>query len=258
MHVVAIYGWKEVTPELVQALAKVLDITPYEARQRMIGGGPAVVACQADPQLARDLALNLSWAGISSRVVDASMVCGKGCQLIVRRFEFGASSLSIEAGDGESLTIPYEGIRLLLPAMDISGHAETKMVTERKLSLGKTLLSGGVPMTKKVSHEEEVRSEERRKLLYLFAGDMRPVVFRQDEMIYDGLGPAMKPSRELNFAVLVSELRGRAMNAFWDERLLTRLGQIKMLGPAQNAGNILNLCAAILSACLLHTGEEGS
>lgn len=251
MHVVAVCRWKEETADLLPSLAKALGITAYEARQRMIGGGPAVVACLADPYQTRDLAVNLSKAGISNRVVDASTVCDKGCQFIVRRFVLGASSLRIEAGDGGSLTIPYEDIRLLLPAMDISGQAETKTVTERKLSLGKTLLSGGIPMTTKVSHQEEVRSEERRKLLFLFAGDRRPVVFSQDGMAYDGLGPAMKPSRELNFAFLLSELRGRAANAIWDERLLTRLGQIKLLGPAQNAGKTLDLSTAVLAACLL-------
>lgn len=142
--------------------------------------------------------------------------------------------------------------------MDIIGQAETKTVTERKLSLGKTLLSGGIPMTTKVSHQEEVRSEERRKLLYLFARDERPVVFSQDGMAYDGLGPAMKPSRELNFAFLLSELRDRGVNSSWDERLLTRLGQIKLLGPAQNAGKTLDLCAAVLAACLLPQGRDRS
>ncbi|HYQ47482.1 MAG TPA: hypothetical protein VEP69_00325 [Thermodesulfovibrionales bacterium] len=256
MHVVAVCVWKQETADLLPSLAKALGVTLYEARQRMIGGAPAVVACLADRQQARDLVINLRRAGISSCLVDASAVCGKVCSFIVRRFELGMSSLYIEAGDGESLSIPYEEIRLFLPAMDISGHAEKKMVTERKLSLGKTLLSGGIPMTKKVSHEEEAQSEERRKLLYIFGGGMRPAVFGQDGMTYDGFGPEMKPSRELNFAALLGKLRERAAHAMLDERLLTRLGQIKLLGPAQNAANGLDLAAAVLAACLLSTGED--
>ena len=52
MFVVAIYGWREETPEMVQALAGALGIIVFEARQRLIGGGPSVVASFADLQQA--------------------------------------------------------------------------------------------------------------------------------------------------------------------------------------------------------------
>ncbi len=256
MHVVAVCGWKDESPDRLQALAASLVITLYEARQRIIGGGPAVVASFADPQQAGDLAARLENAGISFRVIDSSAVCGAGCSFMVRSFEIGQSSLCVSAADGSSRVIPYEEIGLLLPALSIQGHTETRTVTERKLSLGKTLLSGGIPMTKKVSHQEEVRSEERSRLLYLYAGDLRRIVFSQDGMTYETLGPLMKPSREMNFATLVNELQSRAGNAVWDDRLLTRVGQIKLLGPAQHSADNLDLAAEVLAACLLKTGKD--
>ena len=62
-------------------------------------------------------------------------------------------------------------------------------------------------MTKKVERHETVRTEEREKVLFLYAGNRPTVLFRQNAMTYDGLGAAMKPSRELNFAFLTAELR---------------------------------------------------
>jgi len=59
MHVVVIFGWKEETPELVRSLADALGVTVFEARQRIIGGGPAVVA--SFPIRDRPGILNLSW-----------------------------------------------------------------------------------------------------------------------------------------------------------------------------------------------------
>ncbi|HEX2770140.1 MAG TPA: hypothetical protein VHN12_12750 [Geobacteraceae bacterium] len=195
MHVVAICSWKEETAELIQALATALGITVYEARPRMIGGGPAVVASFADPELALALTKKLNQSGIATLVVDATAVRSSAGHFIVRRFELNEWSMSIETSDGQQAEIPYAEIDQLLPATSIVGYFETKTVTERKLSIGKTILSGGIPMTKKLEHQEEVTTEERRKVLYLYASMRSPVVFSQNGMTYDGLRARISAAR---------------------------------------------------------------
>ena len=37
MHLVVIHRWPEVTAELAQALAAALEVTAYDARQRLVG-----------------------------------------------------------------------------------------------------------------------------------------------------------------------------------------------------------------------------
>jgi hypothetical protein len=74
MHVVAICNWKEDSAELVQALAGALGITVYEARPRMFGNGPAVVASFADQQAALELAGKLNKSGIATLIFDATAV----------------------------------------------------------------------------------------------------------------------------------------------------------------------------------------
>ena len=137
---------------------------------------------------------------------------------------------------------------MLLPATGIVEYPETKTVTERKFSLGKTILSGGIPMSKKVKHQEKVATEERRKVLYLYTGRrQQPVVFSQDGMIYDGLGAAMQLSRELNYTYVISELRRLSPGAAYDDRLLKRVGQVRLLGPALDPETNLDLAAEILA-----------
>jgi hypothetical protein len=247
MHVVAIDGWKEESNELAQAVADALGIMPYEARQRMVGGGPAVVASFADMQQALVLERKLSQRGIATLVVDVSDVRGRGGHCNVRRFVLGGWSLSVDMGDGQGTEILYEDIEIILPCTSIIERSETKTVTERKISIGKTLLSGGIPMMKKVERKEEVKTEEREKVLFLYAGNRPPVVFRQNAMAYDGLGTAMKMSREMNFTYLMSELRRLASGAVYDERLLNRAGQVRLLGPALNPESFLYLAVEILS-----------
>jgi hypothetical protein len=250
MHVVAIYNWKEESVELVQALAGALGITVYEARQRMFGVEPAVVASFADQQPALELAGKLNRSGIATLIFDATAVRGSAGYFIVRRFEFKKWSMSIESSDGQRIEIPYDEIDLLLPCTNIVGVSEQKTVTERKLSIGKTILSGGIPMTTKVERQEAVTSEERTKALYLYAGKRSPVIFSQIGMTFDGLGEAMKLSRELNFAHLTNELRRLCPGAVYDDRLVSQMGQIRLLGPGLNSEKNLNLAVEVLALSL--------
>jgi hypothetical protein len=214
VHVVVIHGWKAETTELVQAISGILGILVSEVRQRIIGGGPAVMASFADPQQARALSEKLNQNGIATMVVDAA--------------EIG----------------------LLLAATSIVAYSETKKVTERKFSLGKTILAGGIPMSKKVEHQQRVTIEERGKVLYLYAGDWPLIVFSQDGMIYDGLGAAMKLTRELNFTYVINELRRLCPGAIYDDRLLKRVGQVRLLGPALSPETHLDLAVEILARSL--------
>jgi hypothetical protein len=250
MHVVVIHRWRDETAELTQSLAAALGITVYEARQRLIGGGPSVVASFADPNQARALAAKLNQGGLATLVVDAAPVRSGTGHFVVRRFEMGEKSLRIEAVDGRSAEVPYAEIELILAGTRIGEQTELKTITERKFSLGGTILTGGLPVSKKVSRQEEVTTEERTRFLYLYAGSRPQVVFRQSGMSYDGFGAAMKMSQELNFAFLTSELRRLSPHAIYDDRLLNRLGQVRLLGPAQNPENNLDLAAEILAQSL--------
>jgi hypothetical protein len=250
MHVVAIHGWQGEATELTRALAAALGLTIFETRQRMIGGGPAVVASFADPHQAGMLAAKLNDAGVATLVVDVAAVCAKAGHVIVHRFALQEEALQIEADDRQSAPVAYGEIELLLPGTCVSGRVETKTVTERRFNLGRTILSGGIPMTGKVERKEVVATEEREKVLYLYAGNRPPLVFNQNGMLYDGLGTAMKLTRELNFAWLTSELRRLAPRAVHDDRLLKRAEQIRLLGPVQGLDHNLDLAAEILARSL--------
>jgi hypothetical protein len=246
MHVVVIHGWKAETPELAQALSSALGITAFEARQRISGEGPAVVANFADPGQAQALAKRLNQGGLATLVVAAAEDRGKGGSFIVRRFELTETALRIEQADRQQAEIPYREIDLLLAASSIVEYSEKKTITGRKFSLGKTIMAGGIPMSKRVERQEEVTAEERGKVLYLFAGSRQPIVFIQDGMIYDGLGKAMQLTREQNFGYLIGELRRRCPKAVYDDRLRNRVGLVRLLGPALDPETNLDLAVEIL------------
>jgi hypothetical protein len=255
MFVVVIYGWREETPEMAQALAGALGIMVYEVRQRFIGGGPSVVASFADQQQARGLAEKVSRNGIKTLIVDATAVRLRSSFFIVRRFKFEDRVLKIEAHNGQQKTLPYAEMELFLTGTSIVGFSETKTTVEKKFSMGRTLLAGGIPMTKKVERQEEVFSEESEQVLYLYAHNRTTVVFSLNGVNYDGFGAEMKLSRKLNFSHLISQLRLHAPSTAFDDRLLNRSSLARLLGPAQGREASLDLAAEILAQCLLASSE---
>lgn len=256
MHVVAICNFNEGTAESVQALANALGITVDEARLRVFGNRPAVVASFAEQTPALELAGKLKQSGIATLVFDAAALKSNTGYFIVRRFVLKERSIAIEAGDGRMAEILFDEVELLLPCTSIVEVYGQKAVIERKLSIGKTILSGGIPMTTKVERLEGVKSEERGKVLYLYSAKLPPVVFSQAGMTFDGLGPAMKLSRELNFTYLTGELRRLCTKAVYDDLLLNRTGQTRLLGPGLNPETNLNIAVEVLARCLRLRGRE--
>ncbi|MGP8005341.1 MAG: hypothetical protein ACLPSL_16230 [Smithella sp.] len=142
-------------------------------------------------------------------------------------------------------------MRLILTGISVVGISETKTTVEKKFSMGKTLLAGGIPMTKKVVHQEKVSSEDSEEILYLYAHERPTAVLSLTGMNYDGFGAEMKLSRKLNFSHLISQLRLHAPGAAFDDRLLNRSNQVRLLGSAVGREASLDLAAEILARCVL-------
>ena len=250
MHIVAVHSWQKDEAEVAGIIAATLGILVYEARQRITGGGPAVLACLADPQQAAALADRLSLAGVPALLIAREEVRQQRQSFPVCRFGLEASALRIESAAGASAIIAYDTIELLLVATCNTRTQSTAMVTERKFSLGKTLLAGGVPMTKKVTHEETVSSDARDETLWLYARGRGPVIFDRSALNYEGFGSAMQVSRDLNFVHLRNELQRRAPQAGYDDRLLKRAGVIRLLGSSLSPEADLDLAFEILARTL--------
>ncbi len=251
MHLVAIHNWQTEEADVARTIAEVTGTLVFEARQKISAGGPAVLASFADSHQAETLANKLLNGGIPTVVIDTTVVRDRLQPFRVRRFVPGPQLLRVESFDGTFCDIDYTAIDLLLVATCSFGSAQTvTKETERKFSLGKTLLAGGVPMTKKVTKEKTVNSEERDATLRLYTSGGLQMVFNRAEMSYDGLGDAMQFTRDLNFTHLKNELRRLAPQAVYDDRLLKRASLVRLLGSTLNPETDLDLAFELLARSL--------
>ena len=250
MHVVVLHRGHEPTPEHVQSLAAALDATAFDARQRLICHGPVVVSTQADPQRAFALLRQLQQSGFHAFVVDVETALTKCPVFFVRSFKFEDDSIRVLDAGGRKGSISYNDIKLILPSLRTVSHAEFDTVAGRKFSVGKTLMTGGLTMTKKVKFQEMVSKEDREKILYLCGGKRARLICGQEKMEYEGFSDEMKPSREMNFSLFIAKIRQKCPAAVYDERLMKRTEQIKLLGSLLDPDSHIDLAADILATSL--------
>jgi hypothetical protein len=246
MNVLVIYNWPEITSTLAQSLATTLGVTAFDARQRLVCKSPIVVSIQADPRQAEILLKKLQQGGFNSFVVDVDDANTRRQVFDVHTFKFAEDSMALQESGNRKCSITYKDIKLALPASRIRTQAEVNTVTERKFSMGKTLMAGGLPMTKKVERQEMTTNEKREKVLYLCGTGWSRVICAQDMMRYECFGEQMNPTREMNFNLFVSEIRQRCPAAVYDDRLLKRAEQVKLLGPLLDPDSYIDLAVDIM------------
>ncbi len=248
MHVVAIHSLEDNKESMSEALAADLGVTAYEAvaRLRMSGSGPLTVAVFSEKDRAMGLLEKLQSTGFKAFVLTSGEIEMEGRALIVRRFSLGERELGVTTEKGDSISIPFQKIDLILRGTAIARDVATETVKNRSLSMGRAVLSGGMMITKTTKNVREVTTEERQGFVDIYAGNNPTLVFFENALVYDSLGSAMRPSRAANFTYLVAELRRRSPDAMYDDRLLRKSGQVALLGPSLNPEEHLIVATALL------------
>jgi len=81
--------------------------------------------------------------------------------------------------------------------------------------------------------------------VHLYADGLPCLLLREGELLYQGLGPLLQPTRTANWTTLLRELRRLAPAATVEERLTTTAGQSAILGTL-SPEHFLDVAAALL------------
>lgn len=252
MYVVSVYDVGEDKEHQAEALSSALGKTVLEARARLNapGSGPFVVGVFGNAEAADGLAAKLRGGGFRVAMLDEEDIARETGGSRVRRFDLGEKEMRVESSGGEGRAIGYSEIDLILRGTGIKSSTSTETTTERSFSLSRAVLSSGLSVTKTTKTVREVTTQEREGFFILYAGDERPLSFRENSLIYDSLGPARQPARSANFAFLLAELRRHCPSVRCDERLLTRPRQAALLGPSLDPEGQIAVATALLSKVL--------
>lgn len=251
MYLVVAHGWRKEDAEVAQSIAETLGSVAYEARQKIAGGGPAVLASFAAVQQAGVVAESLKRAGVPALVVDTREVRKRPEAFYARRFKLEAQALYLESFSGALRTVDYAQMMFLILSICPAGPNQAENIeTKRKFSLGKTLLAGGIPMTREVKIKKAATVSERDQTLWLYAAEEPPIILARSVLNFDGLGKAMQFTRDLNFNYLKSELRQLAPQAIFNDLLLNRARLVRVLGTSLDPDADLDLAVEIVMRSL--------
>ena len=212
VYIVAIDNLGEDREGIARALSEALEMTFYDAlvRVRVPGKGPLIVAAYKEKNTALERAEKLGAAGFRTLVLGHDEVETDEMRIIIRKFFFGDSELEVEARTGNTVRIEYALIDMIIRGTRIVQNTETETVKDRKFDVGRTILSGGL----------------------------------------DSLGPALQLTRAANFAFVLAELRRRCPRAVYDDRLVSKAGQSRLLGSMFEPERHLDIAVSLLSRSL--------
>lgn len=238
--------------QIARALAQALGCTPYDVRASVNapGGGPAVVSVHADPKAADATCALVRGAGLTAQVVAV-----RGIELLeARKFELDTSALAVESRDGVAARIPFTAIDLLLRGVRQIRRTQTETVSQKKVAIDRMILSGGLVNTRMQETTRTTTQTDSDEFVVVFAGTEAPWVLRERELVYQSLGPALQPSRAANFRFLAGELRARAAQAIWDDRLMRPASQSQMLGRTLPVEEHLEFLVGLVAASVRARG----
>lgn len=217
MYLVAVAELATDVEQEAPLLAQDLGLSAYEARLLLSGERPKVVLRTPDEERARALLARLRERRHGAIACDTQAIVATDA--MVKLGAFGLGDVALRAGGGEEL--PYADLLAILRAIRPQFTTSTKTVAETKVALGRAMLTGGLVATKRTTQEITKRVEEREQLVYLVRkSGATSWVVRGKTTSFEGLGEKMAPSLAENFLRLVAELRRRAPDAIYDERLL--------------------------------------
>ncbi|MEC4685797.1 MAG: hypothetical protein VST71_08725 [Nitrospirota bacterium] len=252
LNIVAIRNTPENKNNAAAILGEIIGTTLYEAgsRLRVAGKFPVIVAVYAEPASADETAAKLRSAGFETVVLDPEEIESDTSRFIVRSFFLDDMQLRVESREGESLVVDYSRIGIILRGTCIEQFTRTTIEKEKKLSLGRAVISGGLVMSKSTEKHHVDTLENREGFLNLYAGMKHIIAFRENSLVYSSLGSMLKPTRSANFAFITAELKRRCPDASYSDSLLNRSAQAQILGPLFNPVEYLDIAISLMAKSL--------
>jgi hypothetical protein len=224
MHMVTLLRAPASIERASAVLAARQGISPYEARTRLAGEFPRVVAVFADPDAAMAQCRGLIADGIYASVLDGDTVEHDEDRDIAASLSFGDRQLEATMRDGRVRAIAYNEVALLIHGARTAVRTSTEERTVKTFSAGRAILTGGLSMRTSKTVTTTKSTEVRENFLYVRedSGAGSLAIYERG-MNYSFLGDSRAASSMANFTTVLTWLMNRCPDAHFDSRM-TRAG----------------------------------
>jgi hypothetical protein len=207
---------------LVRSVAAIFDKTSYDTRPLISGEIPRIIARYDNMQMIEPIINKLHNLGLEAIAVRDSELRQSASGFNVRMLEFIDKEVIFQDNAGNEKRIGGNDIFLILKGrIQTSVKIETTQ-SKRKINVAGTLLSGGIPMWRKVDEKttrQSVQDEYFIRLYNRMSADNYIEILQQN-MNYSFMGEKMAASSLANFDNLTPMLREIFSKAIFDEKLV--------------------------------------
>jgi hypothetical protein len=207
-------------PERTRAVASIIKKDLYGTRLLLAGKIPRILATYPTFDIAQVTAQSLLNLGLIVQIC-RDLDLRRQSMLLARSLIFSDGEIEFVGGKGRSEKLLMNDVLLLVTGeVEIRGDKEVTKIST-KLNLPATLLTGGIPIHRKVSDKvfQTITHTERFVLLYNKANPHSSVELRQNNFDYSCLGSEGATSSLLNFNKIVTMLARAYLNAAFDDSL---------------------------------------
>ena len=212
--------------ELIKKVAAIIAKNPYETRLRLAGKIPKVIANYDTMQMAELTARSLRELGLVVIVCTDSELRKYSPRYKAHTLKFEEQAVLFWNRSGQERRMEASEVFLIISGrMQI--YTETEVTTTvRKLNVTATVLTGGIPITKKVKEKTTDKSYQTESFVRLYGqASSEPIVeILQHDFDYSFLESEMASSSVANFNTIVKKIRGAFPKAIFDDRLVEPFG----------------------------------
>ena len=211
-------------PELIKKVAAIVNRDAYDTRLILAGQIPRIIAQCQSTQVAEAMAQRLTDLGLLSIVCKDSELHAPLQSFIAYTMEFKEREILFWDKAGQERRIEAKDVFLILKGRKHT-FEEEKTKTELKINLPATLITGGIPIFRRV--KEQVKDTPLRSEYFIRLYDRKSsetsVEILQDYIKYSLLGTEMGLSSLVNFDTITAKLREVSPQAIFDDRLTKSL-----------------------------------
>ena len=207
--------------ELVEKVAAIVNTYRYDTRLLLTGQIPKIIAHCQSMQVAESMAQRLRDLGLLAIVCKDSELHTPSRTFRAHTMEFREGAVVFWDKGGQERSMESSNVFLILKGRKHTYTAEEKTDTKMKFSLPATVLTGGIPIWRRVRQQTKdtsLRSEYFMRL-YDRKSSATSVEILQGHMNYSVLGTRMTFSSLTNFSTLTAKLREILPQAIFDDRL---------------------------------------
>jgi len=206
---------------LVRSVATVINKSPSYTRLLLAGEVPKVITHYDSIQIAESIIQNLRDLGLVAIVCRDSELRQLPQTFKAQTLEFRGKEVLFRDSTGREKRIAENNVFLILMGrIDTSVEVETTK-PKTKFSLTGTLLTGGIPIWRRVDEKTTVQSTQVEYFtrLYERKSPDPSVDILQNHMNYSFLGAKVSAPSFTNFSTVVRRLREVFPQAIFDDRL---------------------------------------